>query len=335
MNMNDEWLRQLLADLFPDTVSAAITVQHVGEGYGLASSLFRCSWERVGTDTSVVVKLWDVTGVAGTREVEFYRTLAPSVEGQVPHCLHAAIDAERARAVLVLEDLDGMVQGDCLQPLSPERAVTLASTLAVVHSAWWEHSDLLAAAWLPSVTRLELAHEWFETRRALVLHRFGDRLQDRAHVLLQQIEQVQARANERLAGAAVTLVHGDFHLDNVMFRAGTGAPVLLDWARVARGPGVLDVIELIVSLEDTAEQDRVLDAYLARLNAGGVPGPDKELLREQLGGALLRKFISATCGVANWQPATPREAAMIEVGLDRVQRAIEGWEGHDAGLFSL
>jgi hypothetical protein len=335
MNMNSEWLRQLLTDFLPGTASAAIRVELIGVGYGLASYLFRCRWSGTTGSESVVVKLWDAGGVGGAREVEFYRAFAGDITGMIPRCYHSAVDDERGHAALVLEDLGEVIQGDCLQPLTLARAVALAEVLAAVHATWWEHPSLHTAEWLPSVARLELGADWFEPRRALFLQRFGDRLEERTHGLLAQIEEVQARANEQLAGAAATLVHGDFHLDNVVFRAASEDPVLLDWARVARGPGVLDVIELFLSLEKPAYWQRLLAAYLAGLRAEGVSQVDEVVLRKQLGGALLRKFISATCGVANWQPASPREARIIDAGLARVQRAIEDWERDDPKLFQL
>jgi hypothetical protein len=326
--------------LTPEWLSAALgrgaawegmTVERIGEAHGLASTIVRCRNAGAGTPRSVIVKLWSTDGPAGSREVPFHSRFGHRVGIRVPACHHGAIDARSGRAVLVLEDLAGARQGDCLHQLAGEGAVALADTLAALQATWWDRPELHAADWLPDAAERDA--EWLRSRRAQFLERFSARLDPIVRALLDDVEGAWARATERLAGAPPTLLHGDLHLDNVVFLGEERDPVLLDWARVARGPGVLDLAELVFEIAPLAERDRLLGVYGDGLRARGVAGLDAATLRHRLGGALLRKAIAATCGVARWMPASAREARMIELGLERVTYALEAWRPQDPGLF--
>lgn len=219
-----------------------------------------------------------------------------------------------------------------LQRLPLARALALVDLIATLHAGFWGSPDVRSAEWLPSVSTVKRGIDWLRSRRELFLQRFGDRLDDTARRLLANIDLVAARANERLSGAEVTLLHADLHLDNVVFEGVTGRPVLLDWARVSKGPGALDLAEMLFSIGQSGDRESLLDAYLGGLRRRGVTGCDEISLRHQLGGGLLRKFIASTCGVARWQPVSAREMAVIEVGLERIIPAVSDWRQHDPDL---
>jgi aminoglycoside phosphotransferase (APT) family kinase protein len=211
----------------------------------------------------------------------------------------------------------------------------MARELAALHANWWARSELHVAHWLPSVRVLQRDPDWFSSRCELFLRRFGDRIDSASSRLLERVEAAQARANERLAEAPMTLLHADLHLDNVVFVGGTEHPVLLDWARVAQGPAALDLADLLFTMAPIEQAERILAVYLGEMHRRGVGNCDETALRHQLGGALLRKFINATCGVARWQPTSEREREMIELGLQRIEQAIKIWRVQDAELFRL
>ena len=71
-----------------------------------------------------------------------------------------------------------------------------------------------------------------------------------------------------------TIVHGDYRLDNLMFRP-DGSVVVLDWQMVAAAPdGAADILLLLASSMDGARRRLLLDELLARycdaLARGGV-----------------------------------------------------------------
>lgn len=328
-----DWLRSALAASFPDARLEGVALERIGEEFGLASVLMRCRLEGHGGPSSVVVKLWPLGLHAGTSEVRFYAEAAPRLGIRLPACHHGAIDEAGARGVLVLEDLGPAVQGDCLERLERSGAESIAELLATYHAAWWEREALFEADWLEGL-RVRTP-EWLSERRGQFLDRFAGRAEPALLALLDQVHAVQARADERLSGAPATLLHADLHLDNVLFVGERASPLLLDWARAARGPAAIDVAELLFAMAPLGELDHLLSLYLSALARRGVADPDERAFRSQLGGALLRMVVRCTCGIAAWRPASEREERIIDSTLARVSRAVEHWRRIDEELFRL
>ena len=136
---------------------------------------------------------------------------------------------------------------------------------------------------------------------------------------------------ERWWDVPSTVVHGDLHLDNVVWRA-DGAPVILDWANCGRGPGVIDLAEVIFGMAGPDQRGPVIGSYLDALRSHGQVVTDTDLVR-WLGGALLRWFLFHTFGTARWIPATDRQERMQQDNLMRTQRSLEEWSEVDPGLF--
>ncbi len=335
---NDEitpdWLQHVLSFIFPGVVVKGLAMEQIGQEYGLASQIYRCRWHGRGALHRVIIKLWSTDGPAGTREVHFYRTFGRQLGVRAPVCFHAALDSDNRRGVLLLEDLDSVTQGDDLQQLPLPQAMAVARTLAGIHATWLEHETLYHADWLPSVATWDRSPDWFAPRRALFLERFGDRLDNLARALLDKIEQAPAVTNERLAGAPLTLLHQDLHLDNFVFVEAT-EPVLLDWARCAKGPLALDLYELLFRMAQPLDYEQVLATYLHEFSLRAGKAPEPAIVWHQLGGAFLGKFSISTCGIANWQPSTAREVALIEVSLNRAFHNLRDWFERDPDLFSF
>lgn len=329
-----EWLQNALVRAFPGMAYETIEGERIGEAYGLASQIFRYRWQAGRTQHSVVIKLWSTDSPAGIREVLFYRKFGEAAGVRVPACFHAAFDLDKKRGVLILEDLRAVVQGDCLQQLSFEQAKTVAFSLAGMHATWLQNDALRQAEWLPSVSKWERDSQWFETRRTVFLERFGNQLDGFARSLLNHMEQAAKIANDRMAGAPVTLLHAELQLDNFVFERGT-EPVILDWASCAKGPFTLDLAELLFEMSKLEDLEQVLAAYLTAFTELSAKELDFHTVRSQLGGALLRKFARATCGVARWLPDSPREAALINVGIQRAIQSVRYWSTQDTALFSF
>ncbi len=332
-NESAEWPRVALAEAFPGATFACLQAERIGEGYGFASRIRRYRWWDEGKLRSAVVKLWDTDGLAGKDEQLFYGTF-PDVGARVPACYYGAYDEERQQAVLVLEDLQDVVQGDVLAPLERARAEAIARSLAGLHATWLEHARLDELSWLSDVSLWKRESEWFASRRALFIERFGDRLQGLPRALLAELERAPAVANERLGDAPVTLLHGDLHLDNILFEKGT-APVLLDWSRIWQGPAALNVVELLFEMVEPELIDALIACYLEAFEKLAGTAPEVKTFEKQLGGALLRKFATATCGIARWQPESERGAAIMEAMIERASRAVVLWQERDPGLFSF
>lgn len=329
-----EWLQNALSFSFPEITVKSFDAERIGAEYGLASRIVRLRIAGSGSPESVVIKFWNTDGKAGAQEIFFYRTFGETPAARVPACYYAAFDPSRNRGVLLLESIQPALQGDVLQQLSLERAKALAGNLAGMHGQWVDSPVLSSADWLRPRIPWKRDESWFAPRRALFLERFSDRLNDLARALLDRIESVPAVVNQRLGEAPSTLLHGDLHLDNIVFERDT-EPVILDWAGCAQGPLALDLYNLLFNICQTQDVEPVLAAYLSAFVAYAGKPLDSGAVRHQLAAAFLYNFAISTCGVARWLPESPREAAMIEIGLKRALRALRYWYGQDPALFAL
>jgi Ser/Thr protein kinase RdoA (MazF antagonist) len=280
------------------------------------------------------VKLWGTDSPAGEREVLFYRTFGRDSLGvSIPACHHAAIDPIQQRGVLVLEDFHRAVQGDALQPLDRRQALALAADFARMHARRRDSPMLYRAAWLRCLPGQDRDAAWVSNRRALFLQRFGDRLDDLTRTLLYRMEPALAIARQRLDRAPSTLLHADLHLDNILFDRDRA--IVLDWARCARGPAVLDLADLLFGMCRSDDVDEVLDAYAAAGESDAGEALDFAAMKDFLGGALLWRFSTSTCGIARWLPEASRGDALIAAGIQRAIDAVHLWLRRDPALFSF
>jgi thiamine kinase-like enzyme len=327
------WLRTALASASPATTFASLEAQRIGEAYGFASRIVRYRWQDHGVPQSVVVKPWDTNSDAGIGEALFYQTFR-DVGARVPRCFHSGVDAATQQAVLVLEDVPNAIQGDALEQLDRERAQAVARNVARLHATWLDHPMLAKLSWLSDVSVWERDAAWFDSRRTLFLQRFGDHLHSVARTLLDRLEHAPRVANARLASAPLTLVHGDFHLDNIIFAKQT-EPVLLDWSRPLKGPAALNVAHLLFVMGALHHFDAVLASYLDEFNRVVAQPLHQEVFEQQLGGALLREFAASTCGIARWQPTLPRAIAILDAGIKQMNTTIAFWHKRDPELFAF
>ena len=255
------WLGQVLG--YPVDV---VGMERIGAEYGLASRLYRV-WLAAGG--GVVVKLWAADGRAGLREVFVLGSLGTRLGRHAPRCLGVAADVGAGRGAVVLDDLREARQGDVLDEIGAD-GVPLATALASLHAAAPGPEALAGSGWLGPTPWLACSAEWLSSGSDELARRFGP-LPVVLDAFLADVGRHYAVAAERLALAPRTLVHDDMHLDNVLFDGVTGEPVVLDWARAAIGPGVLDLAELLLAARPV-ERRPMVGAYrdgLARVLIGG------------------------------------------------------------------
>jgi aminoglycoside phosphotransferase (APT) family kinase protein len=301
------------------------SVERIGEGIGLSSTLLRVRTGDEPDAGSVVVKRWPLDDRDGDREVRVLQTFGDRLGDLAARCLHAEVDTDAGQVVMILEDVGDpasgeVVQGDHLQPVDGEVATRLGAAVGTLHGRWWASPELDAAStWLPRSPWLALPRDWFASRRERFLTRFPGRLDDDAARLLDNLEAAYAEAVDALAAVPDTLLHGDLHLDNVLFRA-TGDPVLLDWQRVCRGPASLDLVDLLAGMVVPDAREATLVAYLDALSREGVRRLDQ--VGASLAAASVVTFTKWTCGIATWEPAEPRSLQALDALIDRAAVAV-------------
>ncbi|MFW6097186.1 MAG: phosphotransferase, partial [Chloroflexota bacterium] len=129
-------------------------------------------------------------------------------------------------------------------------------------------------------------------------------------------------------------LHADFHLDNVVFDS-QSEPVILDWARCAKGPLAFDLYCLMFDVSRLEDSESVLDAYVTAFAETAGDAPDVVEIQQQLAGVFLYDFALRTCGVAKWRPGSEREEVMIKTGIRRALRALDYWNRKEPELFAF
>jgi hypothetical protein len=180
----------------------------------------------------------------------------------------------KRRYVLVIEDI-----ADARPPTqqlggSLDDARQSLVVLARFHAANWMRADVTESyphIWsVDTVPRVGQAS--FVRNRDAFAERFGPVLPDG---MLARLDDIQARVPQlcsSLAAEPWTLLHGDFRLDNVLFRP-NGDTVVLDFQGLGFGRPAVDVAYFIttaLTAEHRDEEERLLRTYHDALVAAGV-----------------------------------------------------------------
>ncbi|MEM8860671.1 MAG: phosphotransferase, partial [Chloroflexota bacterium] len=179
-------------------------------------------------------------------------------------------------------------------------------------------------AWITDFSEWQLAADWIKPRRAEFLERFPSHLNPQALKLLNRLEETPAIALELAQGAPTCLLHGDFHLDNILFEP-NDRPVFLDWSRPAKGSPAYNLIQTLIFMAPLEQFDQELNTYLDVFNQHAPNEVDLETLKGWLDAEFLRAFTTSTCGIARWRPTDERGKQIIEDTVEKVNAAAAFW----------
>jgi Phosphotransferase enzyme family len=290
-DLTPEWFTVVLREggaLGPDAAVEKVDAGLYGTGqFGLVA---RADLSYVGpadsAPQSVIVKLPSEdpgsrrlgVGIgAYEAEVRFYQEIAPRSSIAVPRLHWGSFEPGTGRVTLVLEDLSQDWQvGDAVAGGTIEQAEAALDQIARLHAELWDDPGLRKLDWLASPARTQLLFDSAPAALPTFLERFADRLEPH---LLAAVERLAPKAAEYPAVAwrgPMVVAHGDFRLDNVMYRGrGNGLQAtVIDWQAVRLGPPMIDAaiwLSSCLSLEDRRRnQDALMRGYHEHLLAGGV-----------------------------------------------------------------
>ena len=232
----------------------------------------------------------------------------------------------KRRYVLVIEDI-----ADARPPTqqlggSLDDARTSLEVLAQFHATNWMRSDLTDS--YPHIWTVDtvprVAQASYVRNRSEFVERFGPGLSDG---VLDRLDSIQEQIPELCAALAAepwTLLHGDFRLDNVLFRP-SGETVVLDFQALAIGRPAVDVAYFIttaLTAEHRDEEERLLRTYHDALVAAGVSGyPFDDLVRDSdLAKELLAHRIVGSADVLDTTVAGDGDSL-----LDLIQLRVLDW----------
>jgi hypothetical protein len=236
------------------------------------------------------------------REVSFYRELAASVAIHTPRALVAEIDPATDDFTLIFEDLGPARQGDQLAGCSLADARTAMIEAAALHAPRWGDPALLTLDWLA----IKPAERQPQIMAALpfIVHMFKERYLDLLPpdqmALVEKLPAALAQMQDK-RDAPLTVVHGDFRLDNILFDVQGGARPMatLDWQTVTIGAGAADVAYFLSAGVDPdtrrAHEADLVGLYHDELLRLGVTGYDRaacwrDYRRYTLNGILMGVF---------------------------------------------
>ena len=283
---------RFFANIFGVDVTA-LTVAVIGQDTGVLGALARVHLDYGLGDAgpaSVVVKMPTESeenrevGMAYRfyeREGHFYSDVGIECGLSVPHCYFSYSDNERETFVLVLEDLGGLTQRSQSDGLSSDEAALAVEELAKMHGRWWNDEHLDRFRWLPRVDgpgERDLSLEIYNDGWQRFIGRFGDSLTEDAIMAGALIHRAFSQVIDHLGTPPLTLVHGDFRIDNLFVDVAnlTRPLVVLDWQTACQCRGVFDVAYLLggsLQIDKRRRLEReLLERYHDALCRAGVTG---------------------------------------------------------------
>jgi len=337
--LDAEWLTGVLRSAGHDVQVTALERELVGTGQMGVSVRLRPALDGTGEDlaalpSSFVAKLPGadearrsmVAGIHRT-EVEFYRSLAPTLAVRPPHLHHSQIADDATTFVLLLEDLAPRVQGDQIHGCTVDEARLAVTNLAGLHGPRWCDPTLAAMDWLSAMDddAADMVASITADATRTFLDRYGDRIDPRDQELLAAIPPLLGRwiigRSERFAP-----LHGDYRLDNLLFGDDAADPVAtVDWQTVTLGLPARDLAYFLstgLSPEDRRSHERELVAqYHGALVDLGVTGHSLEECFDDYRFAMLQGPLITIVGAAYGEP-TERGDEMFLAMAARSAQAI-------------
>jgi aminoglycoside phosphotransferase (APT) family kinase protein len=269
---------------------AEVSSEEIGVGVGIVGQLARLTLRYEGTATgapgSVILKLpshFPENRAIGDhfnffeREGRFYQQIGGKLGVRTPACYWNHLDAATGTFALLLEDLGARTMISQIAGMDGARAADALRCLAELHGAWWASPALDSLGWMP---RLDdpinlAAGQQYRDAWPLFVERIGDAVPAEAIELGDRIKDaMEALLSSGIAEAPVTVCHGDFRVDNLLFDDAAACPDrvgVLDWQISFRGPAVTDVAYLLCQSMRT-EDRRVEEVGLIDHWYGAVAG---------------------------------------------------------------
>ena len=290
-----EWLNEVLSpDIRDGAAVTAIETTVIGEGVGFVGEVARLTltYDRPAPDApaSIISKvptandgfrnLGMMLGLY-QRENAFYTHAADATPVRLPGAYHLAGDPASQSFVLLLEDLATMRPGNQLASCSLEEAHAAVETAAALHARWW-NSPLLGefAPWLPGAgdPYFLLLQAVFQNAIPAFNDIYGHLISPAVSHLVDVYGERYQELVASLATTSVTLVHGDYRLDNMMFARNPGDPpiAIIDWQLCFQSIPQWDIAYFLAGNFDPefrrAHQHDLLRAYHQSLQDHGVVG---------------------------------------------------------------
>jgi hypothetical protein len=314
-DISAEWLSQVLGPRFPGLRVTGVEILDAHAGTTGRARLRLRHAGAPGAPDTVFVKLPPAdpgqrelvrsTGM-GRREARFYAAVAEDAPLRLPHPLFAASSEDGSAYIMLLEDLaaSGCTFRNAREGASLDYTREVIASLARLHARFWNSSRFAGdLAWVRPLA----PHPIGPVLVKQALDRFGAEMPPVFSAVGRLYVEHTARLHELWEEGEATLVHGDAHIGNLFEDAGCAG--FLDWACLARMPGIRDVSYFLTNSVPTElrrrEERALLELYRERLAEAGAEAPDFETLWRRHRRHAVYSWVAAATTIAMgdaWQP---------------------------------
>ncbi len=279
----------------------------VGDGTGMSSELARLrltyEGDRGTAPDTVICKFLpnNETNRASAmafhlpeREVRYCAELDPLTDAVTPRTFCTRFDGEAF--LIVMEDLADYEVGSQVAGATLRQTELAIDELAKLHSAFW--NKVGSIDWVPGIAHSYHAEAlaggcaigWPNMEERFDLPETISRYRE------PFLKAIPALQEERMQ-APITLVHGDFRMENVMYGSTPRQHdiIVFDWQGPLKARGMFDVSLFLgqsTRTEVRREHERdILNRYLEGLLAGGVSGIDADFIWEDYQRCMLYNWI--------------------------------------------
>jgi hypothetical protein len=276
-----DWLTSALRATTPDARVRSVDIEQIGTGQTGAS--FRLHLDADATLPSTLVaktaagerEQRERVGPGYRNEVGFYTEFRDRVAIRTPRCWFAEISDDNCSFVLLLDDLAPARPGVQVDGCTVAQAADAVRNLAGLHAPVWNDPTLTGRGdWLSTMTGASAEFLGTVTQSAaeVFIERYAEELGDDADTL-RRAAALTAQWGVIDTGV-LTLVHGDYRLDNLMFAEEGDGVSAVDWqtlvvARPGRDLGYFLATSLHID-DRRAHQETLVAEYVDELHRLGV-----------------------------------------------------------------
>lgn len=291
--LTPEWLTRTLRQsgfLSADVSIKSAVQEQVGEGVGMMSELARLRLDYEGEASDLPATLMakfpsrNATNrqVAMSynlyeRETRYFAELDPLTSARSPATYISELEGENF--IILMQDLIDYRVGDQVVGATLAETEAMIDELAKLHATFWNRVDSLD--WVPHIADSYHAENMDALLRigwANMTAVFADYIDPGIAGRGDQIIAALPEMQRRVDATPITLLHGDFRMENVLFGvAPQHEPVMIiDWQGPLLGKAMVDVALIMgqsTQLEVRRSNERALiERYADRLAAAGVSG---------------------------------------------------------------
>ncbi|MCE2709843.1 MAG: ecdysteroid 22-kinase family protein [Ilumatobacteraceae bacterium] len=206
-------------------------------------------------------------------ETSFYRDLRDALDVGAPRCFHVERNEATDEFLLLLEDFAPCEQGDQIAGCTAIQAEACVDELVRLHGPLWNSPFLATLPWLNRSTDKDRSGSQALMQQVFpgFMQRYGDRLSAAARRVGEEFIRDSGGYFRRELPHR-TVVHGDFRLDNLLFRgANDGGVGVVDFQTATHACGAQD-LAYFVGAGLTTEARRAHERELVQRWVEGLRG---------------------------------------------------------------